>query len=286
MARPCGSPTVWTTSSTAYNLNTKAHDSSKDFNTLDADNVSPTGIWSDGVTMWVADFEDDKLYAYRMSDKERDSGKDFNTLAGVGNTAPYGIWSDGDTMWVADLENDKVYSYNMLRQETVTTLVTNLDQDQFGGLPVIEGELRANSFTTAAGHRVIYELSGIRIRAKRLSGSSRPTPLVTVHRDDGGRPATDPLYTLENPRDILGDADTDYRTYTFSARPGATLDAGQTYWVVFASGDGDYNVGRTREKAQAGPGWLIGDEELGPPLHCLIGRVGGTPPSLQYSGRK
>ena len=138
-------------------------------------------------------------------------------------------------------------------------------------------ELKANSFTTAAGHRVIYELSRIRIRAKRAVASSRPTPLVTVHRDDGGQPAIDPLYTLENSRDILGEADTDYRTYTFSARPGAILDAGKTYWVVFAaSGGGQYVVAATTSAAQTPQGWLIGDVSLhtiGPPDWQSGGRI-------------
>ena len=49
----------------AYNLSTKARDSSKDFDTLeDADNDHAAGIWSDGTTMWVADSSDDKIYAY------------------------------------------------------------------------------------------------------------------------------------------------------------------------------------------------------------------------------
>ena len=53
-----------------------------DFNTLaDASNWSPRGIWSDGETMWVADWLDEKIYAYDMATKERVSGKDFNTLA-------------------------------------------------------------------------------------------------------------------------------------------------------------------------------------------------------------
>ena len=44
-----------------------ARDSVKDFNTLDATgNTSPEGIWSDGITMWVADSDDDKLCAYDM----------------------------------------------------------------------------------------------------------------------------------------------------------------------------------------------------------------------------
>ena len=262
----------------AYNLNTKAHDSSKDFTTLGgAGDIFPTGIWSDGTTMWVADSADGKLYAYNLNTKAHDSDKEFNTLIAAGNNDPRDMWSDGTTMWVADTTNAKIYSYNRLRQQDVTTLVTNLDVDQFGGLPMGGSELKANSFTTAAGHRVIYELSGIRTRAKRGDASSQPTPLVTVHRDDGGQPAIDPLYTLENPRDILGDADTDYRTYTFSARPGAILDAGKTYWVVFAaSGGGQYVVAATTSAAQTPQGWLIGDvslDTIAPPDWQSGGRI-------------
>ena len=98
----------------AYRMSDKAHDSSKDFDTLvGAGNEYPTGIWSDGTTMWVADWTDDKIYAYRMSDKTHDSGKDFNTLVGAGNEDPTGIWSDGTTMWVADSTDAKVYAYWM-----------------------------------------------------------------------------------------------------------------------------------------------------------------------------
>ena len=73
-----------------------------------ADNGSATGIWSDGTTMWVADAEDDKVYAYTLRSKRRDSGKEF--LLAAGNTSPVGIWSDGTTMWVLDA-NKKIYGY-------------------------------------------------------------------------------------------------------------------------------------------------------------------------------
>ena len=53
-------------------------------------NGDPSGMWSDGVTMWVADSVDYKIYAYRMSDKSRDSGKDFDTLVAAGNGDPTG----------------------------------------------------------------------------------------------------------------------------------------------------------------------------------------------------
>ena len=89
-------------------------DATEAFETLDAaGNNNPEGIWSDGTTMWVADTDDDKIYAYDLATKARDASKDFNTLAGAGNNNPEGIWSDRTTMWVADLADDKIYAYSM-----------------------------------------------------------------------------------------------------------------------------------------------------------------------------
>ncbi len=62
-------------------------------------NSRPSGIWSDGETVWVADLEDAKLYAYGRADGEREPGKDMATEPG-----PMGLWSDGETLWVAGLE--------------------------------------------------------------------------------------------------------------------------------------------------------------------------------------
>ncbi|MCY3787671.1 MAG: hypothetical protein OXH63_02670, partial [Gemmatimonadetes bacterium] len=77
----------------------------RDFDTLDAaGNNSPTALWSDGTTMWVADDEDYKLYAYNLSTKARQPDKDFNTLRG--DDRPTGLWSDGNTMWVIDYHDD------------------------------------------------------------------------------------------------------------------------------------------------------------------------------------
>ena len=98
----------------AYDLATKARNSSEDFDTLtDAGNNAPTSIWSDGSTMWVSDDGDAKLYAYKLSDKTRDSAKDFDTLSNAGNGTPYGHWSDGINMWVADNADRKIYAYSM-----------------------------------------------------------------------------------------------------------------------------------------------------------------------------
>ena len=73
----------------------------------------PWGIWSDGTTMWVADFADGKIYAYEAESKERDVGKEIHTLSDQGNGYALGLWSDGATMWVADFADDKIYAYDI-----------------------------------------------------------------------------------------------------------------------------------------------------------------------------
>ena len=90
-----------------------SRDSSKDFS-LDASNDYPFGIWSNRVTMWVADNDDDKLYAYQMSDQSRDSSKDIS-LDGSSNES-YGIWSNDATMWVVNYSDAKLYAYQMSDQ--------------------------------------------------------------------------------------------------------------------------------------------------------------------------
>ena len=75
--------------------------------------VGPSGIWSDRVTMWVADESDAKIYAYDMATRARLPDRDFNTLEDAGNDNPSDIWSDGTTVWVADYSDDKIYAYNM-----------------------------------------------------------------------------------------------------------------------------------------------------------------------------
>ena len=63
---------------------------------LAPENSSPSGIWSDGQTAWVADLADARLYAYRREDGERQPDKDMAT-----EPSPMGLWSDGQTLWVA-----------------------------------------------------------------------------------------------------------------------------------------------------------------------------------------
>ena len=77
-----------------------------------AKNNVPQGIWSDWATVWVADSEDNKIYAYDLKAKARAANHDFDTLYAAGNTNPTDIWSDGVTMWVADAQDKRVYAYH------------------------------------------------------------------------------------------------------------------------------------------------------------------------------
>ena len=96
----------------AYDLSAQSRIPERDIS-LASNNSSPTGIWSDGLNIWVADDAGSKLYSYRTTDGQTDGGKDFSTLQSAGNTDPAGLWSDGLTLWVADTASSKLYAYNL-----------------------------------------------------------------------------------------------------------------------------------------------------------------------------
>ena len=119
------------------------------------DALPPTGIWSDGTTVWVAghgwitDFSGglnferkiSRIYAYRLTDGARVPSQDFETLRKAGNHSPEGIWSDGQTMWVADSEDGRVYAYDMegkerdhRREITAVTIPEIVDNRPLAGI--------------------------------------------------------------------------------------------------------------------------------------------------------
>ena len=98
----------------------------KDFNDLFYDGVtSPSGIAGNSTTMWVANYDDDKLYAYTTATGARDSGKDI-TLATAHpdlNRDPNGLYTDGETMWVSGFVGSKIFAY------VLSTGVRDSDKD-------------------------------------------------------------------------------------------------------------------------------------------------------------
>ena len=97
-----------------------------------AGNSEPRGLWSDGETLWVTDWEDAKLYAYALYALpylERVPEKDFDlrALSGGDNTRPMDLWSNGETWWVTDYRDAKLYAYKW--SSTRDSLLRDEDRD-------------------------------------------------------------------------------------------------------------------------------------------------------------
>ena len=114
----------------AFNLANGRRDPAKDITTLAAaGNQRPSGVWSDEVTIWVSDYDDDRVYAYNLKTGERDPSQDIETVLGrtldwLLPDASHNIWSDGETMYVAYNRRvlalrvpgddfSKIYSFNI-----------------------------------------------------------------------------------------------------------------------------------------------------------------------------
>ena len=176
----------------------------KDFNTLrEAGNLYPTALWSDGITMWVADYLNDKLYAYNLSTKARQPDKDFNTLDATRNGTPTGLWSDGITMWVADRLDEKIYAYVMPARANPSAKAQALI-----GLPE-ETQLQQNApnpfnsetvisyFLLEPGPARIEVFSVIGQRVAVLCQEPQQAGYHQLHwngRDDAGRPLASGVY--------------------------------------------------------------------------------------------
>ena len=122
----CDANTIWVANEAvaagnkifAYQRSDGTHDSTKDMDSLyvssaaDGENAEkPSGLWSNGTTMFVTDSEDDKVYAYKLSDESQDSSK--NILLDSDNDDARGLWFDGRVLWVVDNADDKVYVYDL-----------------------------------------------------------------------------------------------------------------------------------------------------------------------------
>ena len=100
----------------------------RDINALEgAGNANPRGIWANATTMWIADDEDDKLYAYTLATRAHDATKDISLHADNGDSQ--GIWSDGTTLYVADDGDHKLYAYALSGGARDTTKEFSLHTD-------------------------------------------------------------------------------------------------------------------------------------------------------------
>ena len=104
-----GGPTGPTPSEADFEWNVQ-----RDIEALDAGNDLPTGVWSDGATLWVADNASgagDAVYAYDLESGERAAAREFELAEA--NRAPRGVWSDRKTVWVSDSGQERLFAYDL-----------------------------------------------------------------------------------------------------------------------------------------------------------------------------
>ena len=90
----------------------------RDIEELDGGNDWPTGLWSDGAVLWLAENgqgSDDEVYAYDIESGERAEDREFDLHET--NRAPRGFWSDRATVWVSDSGQDRLFAYDLARGE-------------------------------------------------------------------------------------------------------------------------------------------------------------------------
>ena len=107
----------------------------RDINTAKAaGNDFTRGVWGNATTLYVADSNDDKVYAYTRSDGTRNSASDIALDSANGDAR--GIWSNGTTLWVADETDVKVYAYTLdtKARDTVSEFALDSANDDAHGI--------------------------------------------------------------------------------------------------------------------------------------------------------
>ena len=102
----------------------------RDIEMLDRDHEIPTGVWSDGRTVYVLDNSEsgsDAVYAYDLETGELVEGESF--LLWVQNRFSHGLWSNGEVIWISDSGKDKVYAYTLLDGERALDYDVTLVED-------------------------------------------------------------------------------------------------------------------------------------------------------------
>ena len=90
----------------------------RDIEQLDSGHDAPTGAWSDGSVLWLAengDGADDAIYAYDLKTGERVEEREF-ALAEA-NRAPRGVWSDRTVLWVSDSGRNRLFAHDLASGE-------------------------------------------------------------------------------------------------------------------------------------------------------------------------
>ena len=87
---------------------------SRDLEALDPGHGAPSGMWSDGVTLFMAENgegTDDGGYAYDLATGERVEAREF--ALHETNRAPRGFWPNRETVWVSDSGRERLFAYTL-----------------------------------------------------------------------------------------------------------------------------------------------------------------------------
>ncbi len=85
-----------------------------DIEALDAGHDTPSGMWSDGATLWLLQNgagADDAVYAYDLDTGQRDEDREFELAER--NRAPRGVWSDRTVIWISDSGQEKLFAHDL-----------------------------------------------------------------------------------------------------------------------------------------------------------------------------
>ncbi len=102
----------------------------RDLEALDGGHDTPTGSWSDGTVLWIAENgpgAGDAVYAYDLQTGERVEEREFEL--DERNRAPRGVWSDGETVWVSDSGQDRLFGHDLETGERLPERDLELDED-------------------------------------------------------------------------------------------------------------------------------------------------------------
>ena len=150
-----------------------------------------TALWSNGTTVWVANFSGG-VRAYRLSDGARQSDQDLDldTMLAAGNIIPSGLWSNGELMWVADYSESKVFAYRLSDGARVSARDFDLKYDNGVGITPFglwsNGDTLLASSWSGASRVLAYNLSdGLRQTNRDIDTSASGTGLTSGIWSDG-----------------------------------------------------------------------------------------------------
>ena len=102
----------------------------RDIESLDSEHQTPTGLWSDGQTLWLVENSAsgaDAVFAYDIETGERQAGLEFELDRR--NRFSHGVWSNGEIVWVADSGQDQLFAYDLESGERLEQRDLELHED-------------------------------------------------------------------------------------------------------------------------------------------------------------